>query len=91
MKEIEHRINYNLKPFNTLRIESIANDVYLPKTMEEIQLLLANLDNPVIVGNGSNILFSSSGVKQPVIVTKHLDKVTVNPPFIEAQAGVSTV
>ncbi len=91
MKEIEHRINYDLKAFNTLRISSIADDIYLPKTMDEIKLLLANLDNPVIVGCGSNILFSSSGVKRPVIVTKHLDKVTVNPPVIEAQAGVSTV
>lgn len=91
MKEIEHRINYNLKPFNTLRISSIADDVYLPKTMDEIKLLLANLNNPVIVGNGSNILFSSAGVKRPVIVTKHLDKITVNPPCMEVQAGVSTI
>ncbi len=90
MKEIEHRINYNLKSFNTLRISSIADDVYLPKTIDEIKVLLANLDNPIIVGCGSNILFSSSGIKRPVIVTKHLDKVTVNPPFIEAQAGVAT-
>ncbi len=91
MKEIEHRINYNLKPFNTLRISSVADDVYLPKTEDEIKLLLANLDNPVIVGNGSNILFSSYGVKKPVIVMKNLDKVVVKPPFIEAMAGVSTV
>lgn len=91
MKEIEHRINYSLKAFNTLRIESVADDIYLPKTMEEIELLLANLNNPIIVGSGSNILFSSSGVKQPVIVTKYLNKVIVNPPFIEAQAGVSTI
>ena len=91
MKEIEHRINYNLKPFNTLRISSIADDVYLPKTIAEMTLLLANMDNPVIVGNGSNILFSSKGVKRPVIITKNLDKVNVNPPSIEAQTGVSTI
>ena len=91
MKEIEHRINYNLKPFNTLRISSIADDVYLPKTIDEMTLLLANMDNPVIVGNGSNILFSSKGVKRPVIITKNLDKVNVNPPSIEAQTGVSTI
>lgn len=88
MKEIEHRINYDLKSFNTLRISSIADDVYLPKNIDEMTLLLANLNDPVIVGNGSNILFSSSGIKRPVIVTKHLDKINVNPPFIEADAGV---
>lgn len=89
MKEIEHRINYNLKAYNTLRISSIADDVYFPKTMDEIKLLLANLNNPVIVGNGSNILFSSEGVKRPVIITKRLDKVEVNPPYISAFAGVA--
>ena len=89
MKEIEHRINYNLKAYNTLRVSSIADDVYFPKTIDEIKLLLANLDNPVIVGNGSNILFSSSGVKKPVIITKHLDKVDVKPPYISALAGVA--
>ena len=30
MKEIEHRINYNLKAYNTLRVSSIADDVYFP-------------------------------------------------------------
>lgn len=90
MKEIEHKINYDLKPYNTLRISSIADDAYFPKNIDEISLLLANLDNPIIVGNGSNILFSSSGIKRPVIVTRHLDKVEVKPPVIEAMAGVST-
>ncbi len=90
MKEIEHRINYNLKACSTLRISSVADDVYFPKTLDEIKLLLANLNNPVIVGNGSNILFSSSGVKRPVIITKHLDKVEVKPPYISALAGVAT-
>lgn len=90
MKEIEHRINYNLKPFNTLRISSIADDAYFPKNIEEISLLLANLDNPIVVGCGSNILFSSEGIKRPVIITKHLDKIDVKPPVIEAMAGVST-
>lgn len=89
MKEIEHRINYDLKACNTLRISSIADDVYFPKTLDEIKLLLANLSDPVIVGNGSNILFSSSGIKRPVIITKHLDKVEVKPPYISALAGVS--
>ncbi len=89
MKEIEHRMNYNLKAYNTLRVSSIADDVYFPKTMDEIKLLLANLSDPVIVGNGSNILFSSAGVKKPVIITKHLDKVEVKPPYISAYAGVA--
>lgn len=89
MREIEHRINYDLKTANTLRIHSVADDVYFPKNEDELTLLLANLDSPIIVGAGSNILFSSSGIRKPVIITKYMDKVKVEPPYIEAYAGIS--
>lgn len=86
--EIEHLNDYNLLPYNTLRIESVAQDVYIPANTDEFALLLANLDNPLIIGRGSNLLLSSSGIKRPVILTKNLNKVSVNSPYIEAQAGV---
>ena len=60
MKEIEHRINYNLKACSTLRISSVADDVYFPKTLDEIKLLLANLNNPVIVGDRKSTRLNSS-------------------------------
>lgn len=88
MKEIEHKVNYDLKNMNMLRISSIADDVYFPKNQDEALLLLSNLENPLVVGAGSNILFSSSGIKRPVIITRRMDKVTVEPPYIEAEAGV---
>ena len=88
--EIEHVNDYNLLPYNTLRIESVAQDVYIPANTDEFALLLANLDNPLIIGRGSNLLLSSSGIKRPVILTKNLNKVSVNSPYIEAQAGVQT-
>ncbi len=87
--EIEHKTEYNLMPYNTLRISSIADDVYFPKTHEEFSLLLANLDLPLVIGKGSNLLLSSFGIKRPVIITKNLNKINVKPPFIEADAGVS--
>lgn len=86
--EIEHKTNFDLLPYNTLRIHSIAEDVYFPSTNQEFVLLLANLDNPLIIGRGSNILLSSSGIKRPVIITKHLNKVDIEPPVIVADAGV---
>ena len=88
--EIEHKENYDLVIYNTLRINSIAEDVYFPKTTDEFVLLLANLDNPLVIGRGSNLLLSSKGIKCPVIVTKNINKVTVNSPYIEAEAGAYT-
>ncbi len=88
--EITHKTNYNLLPYNTLRISSLAEDVYFPSAISEFTLLLANLESPIVIGRGSNILLSSAGVKTPVVITRHLDKIEVNPPYIEAEAGVST-
>ena len=87
-KEIEHRTEFDLMPYNTLRINSIADDVYFPSTVEEFTLLLANLDNPLIIGGGSNILLSSKGIKRPVIITKHLNKVDIDPPVFNIETGV---
>lgn len=87
--EIEHKTNFDLILYNTLRISSIAEDVYFPKTKEEFTLLLANLDNPLVVGRGSNVLFSSTGTKRPVIVTKCLNKIDITPPFFVAGTGVA--
>lgn len=87
--EIDHREDYDLVAFNTLRIHSIAEDVYFPSSLDEFVLLLSNLENPLILGRGSNVLLSCKGTKRPVIVTKNLNKITVNSPFIEAEAGAS--
>lgn len=88
--EIEHKTEFDLIAYNTLRISSIADDVYFPKTKDEFVLLLGNLDSPIVLGRGSNVLLSSSGTKRPVIVTKYLNKVDINSPVINAQAGVPT-
>lgn len=87
---IELEKDFNLKNHNTFKIASVANAVYFPKNTEEFTTLLKNLENPFILGAGSNILFSSSGVKQPVISTQKLDKLTIEDGIINAQAGVKT-
>lgn len=86
--EIEHKENFDLLPYNTLRISSIASDVYFPSTIKQLTLLLANLDNPLIIGRGSNLLLSSKGIKRPVIVTKHLNKVDIEPPFLKLKQAL---
>ena len=88
--EIEHKTDYDLLSYNTLRVSSVADDVYFPSTADEFILLLANLDNPLVIGKGSNILLSSFGIKRPVIITKHLNKVDIEPPFFDVETGVPT-
>ena len=85
--EIVHKEECSLLAYNTLRIDSVAQDVYLPDTTDEFVLLLGNLDNPLIIGRGSNILLSSRGISRPVVLTKNLNKINVNSPVLEAEAG----
>lgn len=81
---------FNLKPLNTFQISSVADCAYFPSDMTEFAELLKTLETPVILGGGSNILFSSSGVKQPVISTRGLDTIAVEDDVITAGAGVKT-
>ncbi len=85
--EIEHKENFDLALYNTLRISSLAQDVYFPATKEEFVLLLANIDSPLVLGMGSNVLLSSYGMKTPVIVTKKLNKAEINPPYFKLLTG----
>ncbi len=88
---VMHEEKFDLRHLNTFQISSIADCVYLPHTQEEFIELLETLDNPLILGGGSNILFSSAGVKQPVISTRALDLIELDDGYIiTAQAGVKT-
>lgn len=85
---IEH--NFDLKPYNTFKISSIASAVYFPETIDEFVELLKTLDDPVILGGGSNVLLSSAGIKQPVILTNKLNVVKLKENIVTAQAGTKT-
>ena len=59
--KIKHYDNFQLTNFNTLRIKSIAKQFWLPDNSGELVSLLKKFKdkNPIVIGNGSNILFSS--------------------------------
>lgn len=84
--------NYDLKPHTTFKIGGLARKAYFPKTEEEltevIEELTKNGENPVVLGGCSNVLISSKGVSQPVIMTSKLDKYSFDENIITAQCGV---
>jgi|GEM_PF-225398 len=82
--------NFDLKPLNTFQISSVADNVYFPENEAEFVELLKTLENPVILGGGSNILFSSAGVKEPVISTRALDTIMLDGDIITAGTGAKT-
>ncbi len=86
---IESYQNLNLKPYNTYGIKSIGKNVYFPKNEDELICLLKTKKG-IVIGNASNILFSSSGVEEDLIFLKNLNKIKDNGETVYAEAGVKS-
>ena len=80
--------NYDLKPHTTFKIGGLAKKVYFPKTEEELIEVLKTAENPIVLGGCSNVLISSKGVSDPVIMTSKLDKYEFNDEILTTQCGV---
>ncbi len=82
--------NFDLKPYTTFKIGGFAKKAYFPKTEEEFVEILTELsgENPVILGGCSNVLISSDGILNPVIMTSKLDKFSFKDNILTAQCGV---
>lgn len=90
--EIKHYDDFQLTNFNTLRMKSIAKQFWIPDNYGEMISLFKKLkdENPIVIGNGSNVLFSSKGIKQPIIYTGNIKSSFVIGNTIEAEAGIKT-
>lgn len=84
--------DFHLTNFNTLRIQSVAKQFWMPDNYGEMITLFKKLKNknPIVIGAGSNVLFSSSGIDVPVIYTGNIKFYTVLNNIIEAEAGLKT-
>lgn len=80
--------NYDLKPNTTFKIGGIAQKAYFPENNDEFIELLNKLENPVVLGGCSNVLISSNGVSNPVIMTSKLDNYNFEGDILTAQCGV---
>ena len=90
MKTIQPELNFNLKNFNTYKLSSIADVAYIPNTIEELVSVLENLDNFVILGAGSNVILSTTGIKTPVILTHKLNKIDIAENIVSVGCGVKS-
>lgn len=83
--------NYDLTKHTTFKIGSCAKIVYMPEDQSEFVQLLKSFDKiPLIIGGGSNLLISSNGVDEAVILTSELDKTEIKDNVIKAQCGTKT-
>lgn len=80
--------NYELKTHTTFKIGGGAKRAFFPQTVEAFAQLLKELDNPVVLGGGSNVLISSEGIDGDVILTSKLNAFSIENNKIYAQCGV---
>ncbi len=81
---------FELKNYNTFRMESVADIVYFPETVDEFVELLKKIKNPKIMGAASNVLFGTLGVKEPLIFTSNLDKIKLEDDILDVECGVKS-
>ena len=86
--QIEVRENFEIKKLTTFKVGGTVEKLYLPKTQQELVYLLKELDNYILLGNCSNILFSSQGYKGNVILTTGLQSYKIRGNYVTAECGV---
>ena len=86
--QIEFRENYDIKKHTTFKIGGVVKKVWFPKNQQELNYLLKELKSYILLGNCSNILFSSNGYKGDVILTTEMKHYEINGTRIIADCGV---
>jgi UDP-N-acetylmuramate dehydrogenase len=81
------------KRYNTLGLEAVAKNLYLPFSQEALKeaIMLTKDKKRVILGNGSNILLAKESYDDTYafIVSSNTDKLSIEDDLMVAEAGVS--
>ena len=84
----EIKKDFDLSRLTTFRIGGKCESLYIPDTVEDFVRILQELESPLVIAGGSNLLVSSLGVNQPVISTSKLRGLVINEDKITAECGV---
>ena len=80
--------NFEIKNLTTYKVGGIVKKIYFPETVAEFISLLQELDEYIVLGGCSNIIFSSNGYDGNVIITTNLKKYEINGSKVVAECGV---
>ena len=92
---IEYYQDISLKKYNTYRIDTKCKYLFFPKNREELIELIKYLKNNkikyLVLGNGSNIIFSKEYYDSVIIKLDRLKNMKVLDNIIEVEAGYSLI
>ena len=88
---IEYKEKASLKNYNTYKIDATSDYVVFPKNEKELIIILKELKNNkiryLILGNGSNVIFSKSKFDGVIIKLDKFNMVEYNDTLVQAGAG----
>ena len=79
--------NYSIKNDSTFRIGGAIKKVALPNSVEELITLLKSEEYELVLGNCSNVLFSSDFINKNIILTKNISKYKIDETKVFVCAG----
>lgn len=85
---VEVKNNFDAKNMTSFKVSGLIKNAYFPKSIEELTDLLKELENPIVLGNCSNVLISSYGYDGDVIFTSKCNNININDTKIYAECGV---
>ena len=80
--------NFEIKQLTTYKIGGKVRKVYFPESVEEFSKLLRELDEYIVLGNCSDVLFSSNGYSGNIIITTEMKKFEIKGTKVYADCGV---
>lgn len=85
---LECKENLNISKLTSFKIGGEISRVYYPETVDEFIEVLKKEPNAFVAGNLSNVLVSSDGFDGALVLTKKLDKISIEGNVVTAGAGV---
>lgn len=80
--------DYELKRHTTFQIGGKANIVCFPESVEELEEALNQYPQALVLGNGSDVLISSAGIENPVIITTNITNISIEGNKIHTGCGI---
>jgi len=68
--------NEKMSKHSTFKIGGVAKNIYFPENLEEL-ISLYNKEF-IVIGNGSNILFSDEEIKKPIIISTKMNSFSID-------------
>lgn len=85
---IEVRENFDAKNLTSFKVSGLIEHAYFPKNSDELVEILKTVEKPIVLGNCSNILLSSCGIKGNVIFTQKCNAIKIEGNKVYAECGL---